>query len=83
MRGDRTSALPKTVDGITFHCYNVGALRTIWRSEDRELAAGIWRSGSTYYAIVGLQRFDKRFRSLENAMRFAVKYRKGHSPSAS
>jgi hypothetical protein len=51
-------------------------MRYQWRNGDGSLAAGRWANRDTYYAEVGGQRFDNRFRSLENAMRFAVEYNK-------
>lgn len=67
-----TGAAPKTIDGVIFRCYRTGIGRYEWRSDDNRLATGQNYHRGSYYAAVGLQRFDKRFRSLENAMKFAV-----------
>jgi hypothetical protein len=77
----QTSAKPKTIDGVTFRCWRLPYGKTEWRSDDGRLAAGVWSSGATYYAEIGLQRFNTRFRSLENAMRYTVKHR-GHKSEA-
>jgi hypothetical protein len=76
-----TSAKPKIVDGVIFQCWQLHAGRTEWRSDDGHLAAGAWSSLATYYAEIGLQRFNIRFRSLENAMRYTVKHQT-HRPIA-
>jgi hypothetical protein len=78
MTDKRTGAAPKVVDGVTFHCYRTGILTTEWRSEDGRLGASLYSQyHATYVARVGEKYlewfFGKRFRSLENALRAAVK----------
>lgn len=76
-----TSAKPRTVEGVVFRCYRTGMLKTAWRSDDGRLEAGDNYHSTTYYAAVdgaGIGATPtslrcKRFRSLENAMRAAVK----------
>jgi hypothetical protein len=69
-----TSAKPKIIDGVTFRCFSVGVLRYEWRSDDGRLAAYASYNLATYRATVdGLGVGDKKFRTLENAMKAAVK----------
>lgn len=69
-----TGALPKTVEGVKFHCYRLGPFQHEWRSEDGRCAAGYRGSTlSTFWASIDGKRLMTRFRSIQNAMRAAVK----------
>lgn len=68
-----TGAAPRTVDGVTFRCFSVGVMLTEWRSEDGRLAAGSSHNHTHNWARVDGTLLPTKFRSLENAMRAAVK----------
>lgn len=75
----RTSASPKVVDGVTFHCYRAGILRYEWWSEDGRLCVGRNYNCDTYCAAVDGTAIDgvnplkaKRYRTESAAMIAAV-----------
>ena len=76
---ERTGARPQVVDGITFHCYRTGILRSKWISDDGRLQVQNNYNSSTYCAsvegavIAGSNPMRaKRFRSMTAAMLAAV-----------
>jgi hypothetical protein len=78
----RTGARPRIVDGVTFCCWRVGILRCVWRSEDGRLSCAQDYGRASYRAAVAGVGIDKRFRSLEAAMRGAIKPPKVKPPEA-
>jgi len=68
----RTSAPPKTIDGVTFHCYHLGIMRTEWRSEDGRLKSGATPSFNHWASVDG-QVIGNRYRSTDAALCAAVK----------
>lgn len=73
MDKNRLSVKPITVEGVTFHCYRTGILRSEWRSEDGVLTANRNTNRSTYHAGVNGDSVGRLFRSLKAAMGAAVK----------
>lgn len=79
--GDRTSARPRTIDGVTFHCYHAGILKYEWLSVDRRAVVVSNSRHTVYLASVdgnfiystGQRCLVKRFRKQESAMRAAAK----------
>lgn len=68
----RTSAPPKAIEGVTFHCYRTGIGRYRWRSEDSRIEADRNFEASTYWSSLDGSTFKTRFRSMEAAMRHAI-----------
>lgn len=79
LRDIRRTGTSKTVDGVKFHCFRrrFGSLE--WRTEDAQLCAGRFHGRRTFYAICGLERLNHRYRTLEGAMRGAIKHRSGRT----
>lgn len=68
-----TSASPKDIGGHMWHCYHTGILRTEWRTDGGLWAAGRRGQTSTYWARIGDRYLSTRFRTIEAAMRAAIK----------
>lgn len=69
----RTSAPPKVIDGVTFHCYRTGIQQYLWRSEDGRCCAWSPTYRDTHAASVDGKGIPRRFMSLDNAMKAAVR----------
>ncbi len=72
----RTSAAPKTIDGITFECWKTGIMQTAWKTADGR--ATVYRPShrATYYAYLDGVVIGQRFLTHENAMKAVVKVMK-------
>lgn len=73
---DQSKAPPKIIDGVTFTCWRTfdGYIsRYKWRSDDGRCVAWSPTHADTHRAAVDGGAIGKKFRSLENAMRAAVK----------
>jgi hypothetical protein len=69
----RTSAHPKRVEGVEFHCWQVGIASYIWRSADGKIEAGGFQFKKSYWSSIGKDYVTRRAHTLENAMRRAIK----------
>lgn len=76
----RTSAQPITVNGVIFRCYDLGMLQYEWRSEGGRFTAARRPMRETFHASVDGIGLPTRFRSLESAMRSAIKAAKASAP---
>lgn len=79
--GDRTSARPRIIDGVTFYCYHAGILKYEWRSADGRAVVVSNSRHTAYLASVdgsviyskGQRCLVKKFRKQDSAMLAAVK----------
>jgi hypothetical protein len=77
--GKCLSGRPRVYKGVTFRPYRRGILLYIWVSDcERFKVFHLGQSGTTYAAMADGKDLGKRFRSIENAMLAAVRYR--HKP---
>jgi len=73
-----TSAQPIHINNVTFRCYHVVGLRFKWVSDDTELEAYRYPPSLTYRAVVREELIQKKFRSMQGAMRYAVEVRQSY-----
>ena len=68
-----TSAQPRDVGGHIWRCYKAGILTYEWRTDGGLWAVGRNANRETYWARVGDRYLQRRFRSMEAAMKAAIK----------
>lgn len=72
-----TGAPPREVGGHIWRCYHTGIMRTEWRTDGGLWAVGRRGETGSYWARIGIEYLPTRFRSLDSAMRAAIKATKG------
>ena len=60
---------PININGVVFHCYEVGRFRIEWRSEDGKKRVGQHAGTKTFWACSNGFYSHRRFYSLYNAMK--------------
>lgn len=71
---ERTSAPPRTIDGMTFRCYRVGIMKNEWHADsDRSISIGSTLSLASHWASVDGRVIGNSYRDLTGALKAAAK----------